>query len=192
MRTTDNQIFKIIVGVVLLAAFTLLPLFTDGAEAANQDADVVIVGAGISGLSAALEAARGGARVAVVDMASVFGGHAVMSEGQVSIIGTPLQESRNIRDSPELAYRDFIEWGEDANADWVRYYVSNSRLEILRLAHGYRGKVCDPHTIARQQRPAITRTSGTRFRSCQPALPRMCDTSWDHVCLEHSDYRLDR
>jgi len=43
--------------------------------------DVVIVGAGISGLSAALEAARGGAKVTVLDMASVFGGHAVMSEG---------------------------------------------------------------------------------------------------------------
>ena len=23
-----------------------------------------------------------------------------------------------------------MEWGEDANADWVRYYVGNSRSEI--------------------------------------------------------------
>jgi len=39
-----------------------------------QLSDGLVVGAGISGLSAALEAARGGARVIVVDMWSIFGG----------------------------------------------------------------------------------------------------------------------
>jgi len=130
VRITRNRIPKIIVGVVLLVAFTLPPFFTDSVGAARQDADVVVVGAGISGLSAALEAARGGARVVVVDMASVFGGHAVMSEGGVAIVATPLQQARNIADSPELAFKDFIEWGEDANVEWVRYYVQHSRREI--------------------------------------------------------------
>ena len=37
---------------------------------ATTDADVVIVGAGISGISAVLEAARGGASVLVVDTRS--------------------------------------------------------------------------------------------------------------------------
>ena len=41
--------------------------------------DVVIVGAGISGLAAAIEAEKAGATVTVPDMWSVFGGHAVMS-----------------------------------------------------------------------------------------------------------------
>ncbi len=54
------------------------------------DADVVIVGAGISGVSAALEAARGGASVLVVDMWSIFGGHAVMSHGGLCIVDTPV------------------------------------------------------------------------------------------------------
>ena len=48
-------------------------------DEAVETVDVVIVGAGISGLTAALELGRGGANVMVVDMASVFGGHAVMS-----------------------------------------------------------------------------------------------------------------
>jgi ribulose 1,5-bisphosphate synthetase/thiazole synthase len=36
--------------------------------------DLIIVGAGIAGLSAALEAGRGGAKVLVIDEASIFGG----------------------------------------------------------------------------------------------------------------------
>lgn len=91
---------------------------------------VVVVGAGISGLSAALDLGRGGAKVTVIDMSSVFGGHAVMSQGAVSIVATPLQERTGIKDSPELAFQDFHRWGETPNTEWVRYYVDHSRHEI--------------------------------------------------------------
>jgi len=100
------------------------------ADQKDQKPHVLIVGAGISGLSAALELGRGGADVTVVDMSSVFGGHAVMSQGGVSVVDSPLQREVDINDSPELAYGDFIRWGEDADADWVRYYVDHSRSDI--------------------------------------------------------------
>ena len=45
--------------------------------------DVVIVGAGISGLAAAIEAEKAGATVTVLDMWSVFGGHAVIEAWRV-------------------------------------------------------------------------------------------------------------
>jgi len=98
--------------------------------AQSRPPDVIVVGAGIAGLTTALEAARGGARVAVVDIASVFGGHAVVSEGGLALIGTPLQEKLGVHDSPGLAYRDFLRWGEDANAEWVRIYVDRSKRDI--------------------------------------------------------------
>ena len=91
---------------------------------------VLIVGAGISGLSTALELGRGGAEVTVIDMSSVFGGHAVMSQGGVSVVDSPLQREVDIHDAPDLAYGDFIRWGEDADPDWVRYYVDHSRDDI--------------------------------------------------------------
>ena len=99
-------------------------------KTASDQTDVIVVGAGIAGLSAALEAARGGASVAVIDMWSIFGGHAVMAEGGLCLVDTPLQRARGIQDSPNLAYRDFIEWGEDASPEWVRYYVDHSRSDI--------------------------------------------------------------
>ena len=93
--------------------------------------DVIVVGAGIAGLSAALEAGRGGAHVLVVDMASVFGGHAVMAQGLLNIVSTPDQVAERIEDSPKLAERDFMAWGEDADAEWVRYYTANSRAQVF-------------------------------------------------------------
>ena len=90
----------------------------------------IVVGAGISGLAAALELGRGGANVTVIDMSSVFGGHAVMSQGSLSIVGSPVQEAAGFHDTPDLAYHDIIEFGEDADAAWARYYVENSRREV--------------------------------------------------------------
>ena len=90
----------------------------------NRDADVLIIGAGIAGLSAALEIARGGGDVLVVDMSSVFGGHAVSAHGGLAIVGSPVQAAAGIEDSPDLAYDDFMNWGEDAeNRDCVQ--ISN-------------------------------------------------------------------
>jgi len=95
-----------------------------------READVIVVGAGIAGLSVALEAARGGASVLVVDLWSIFGGHAVLSHGGLAIVGTPVQEAQGVVDTPEIAARDFLEWGEDASEPWVRYYAANSREQI--------------------------------------------------------------
>lgn len=97
---------------------------------------VVIVGAGISGLSAALELGQGGATVTVVDISSVFGGHAVMSQGAVSLIDTPLQRQAGLKDSSDLAFKDFVEWGEGADQQWVRYYVDHSCHEIYEWLIG--------------------------------------------------------
>jgi predicted oxidoreductase len=82
---------------------------------------------GIAGLSAALEAARAGASVLVIDMSTVGGGHAILSNGAVCIIGTPLQEIKKIADSPALAEKDFLARGEDNDARWVAAYVRDSR-----------------------------------------------------------------
>jgi len=93
------------------------------------DADVIVIGGGIAGLSAALEAATAGRKVLVIDANSVGGGHAVKAGG-FALVGTPLQEKKGYRDSPEIAARDLLAWGEDADPDWVRRYVTASRTDV--------------------------------------------------------------
>ena len=88
-------------------------------------ADAIVVGAGLSGLAAAVEMGREGVNVVLLDMNSVMGGHAVMAGG-FAIVDTPLQHEHGYIDSPEQAYADWMEWTEDGNAAWVRYYAENS------------------------------------------------------------------
>lgn len=99
------------------------------ADPTPTDADVIIIGAGIAGLSAALEASTNGAEVLVVEISSVGGGHAIKAGG-FALVGTPLQERKGFNDSPNIAYDDLMAWGEDADPEWVRLYVDNARTEI--------------------------------------------------------------
>jgi flavocytochrome c len=94
-----------------------------------RDADVIVVGAGIAGISAALEAESQGARVLVMEMSSVPGGHAVRAAG-FALVDTPLQQAKGLRDSPDIAYRDIMAWGEDADPGWVRFYADNARTQV--------------------------------------------------------------
>ena len=73
---------KTTVPLVFLACFPIA-VPAEAAVAGSPQTDMVVVGAGISGLGAALEGARRGASVTVIDMGSVFGGHSVMSSGMV-------------------------------------------------------------------------------------------------------------
>ena len=92
--------------------------------------DLLIVGGGISGLAAAAEGARLGLQVTVVDRNSLYGGTAVIAYG-IAIVGSPRQEELGIKDSPELAYRDFVNWGGDPHPGWVRYYAEHSKGELF-------------------------------------------------------------
>jgi succinate dehydrogenase/fumarate reductase flavoprotein subunit len=106
------------------------------ADAASTDADVLIVGAGLAGLSAAIDAANAGARVLVVDMNSVFGGHGIQSGG-VAVVGSPMQQAAGYTDTPEQAYRDWMDWTVDGHPEWTRFYAENSREMIYDWVTGF-------------------------------------------------------
>ncbi len=114
-----------------MTAYACLILTISGctSQVPQNDADVIVAGAGIAGLSAALEASAAGTSVLLVDINSVGGGHAVMAGG-LALVGTPLQESRGIHDTPEIAYRDLMRWGEDSDPGWVRFYTENSLAQV--------------------------------------------------------------
>src|SRR5688572_28454327 len=115
--------------LALLLASTLAACGDPSSAQESPAADAIVVGAGLSGLSAAIEMGRAGVNVLVVDMNSVAGGHAVLAGG-VALVGTPVQEKAGVKDSPDLAYRDWMEWTDDGDPVWTRYYAENSRSMI--------------------------------------------------------------
>ena len=95
----------------------------DGAEGF----DVVVVGFGIAGGSAALEAARAGARVLLLERAAVHGGTSAMSGGHFYLGGgTPVQRATGHEDSPEEMYKYLVAVSKDPEHDKIRAYCDGS------------------------------------------------------------------
>jgi len=74
------------------------------------DTEVLIIGAGLSGLVAAAEAADAGRRVTVVDQepAASIGGQAWWSLGGLFLVDSPEQRRLRIKDSAQLALDDWL------------------------------------------------------------------------------------
>lgn len=132
MALTRNHAL-IVLGACAVAALPVYGLLVSRAPrraTGPTTADAIVVGSGIAGLSAAHELAAAGASVIVVDTASVFGGHAVMATGDLTIADTPYQREHGIEDSVERALRDMKEWGEDPDPYWSRYYLEHARTDV--------------------------------------------------------------
>jgi fumarate reductase flavoprotein subunit len=88
-----------------------------GAPALN-DVDVLVVGSGIAGLSAAVAAREAGAaRVLVAESTDVVGGSSRLSGGLVMGAGTQFQRAAGIVDTADDLYHDYLalnQWRVDA------------------------------------------------------------------------------
>ncbi|MET4620090.1 putative oxidoreductase [Arthrobacter sp. 2762] len=109
-----------------------MPLQDRDADHGNRIlADVIVVGAGLSGLVAAATAYAAGKRVAILDQepAASLGGQAHWSFGGLFMVDTPEQRRLGVRDSPELALSDWMasagfDRADDATArQWAEAYV---------------------------------------------------------------------
>ncbi len=97
----------------------------------GDEADVIIVGAGLAGLVAAAELAEAGRKVIVVDQEpeASLGGQAWWSFGGLFLVDSPEQRRLGIRDSRELALSDWLgSAGFDRPEDawprrWAEAYV---------------------------------------------------------------------
>jgi fumarate reductase flavoprotein subunit len=95
---------------------------------ANPDlhASLVVVGGGMAGFSAALQAAQAGHDVILLEKQLETGGSSAMSGGCLAFAGTDLQRANGIEDSSELLFRDLREVGQLENDErLVRAYADN-------------------------------------------------------------------
>jgi uncharacterized protein len=108
------------------------------------EADVIVVGAGLAGLTATAELADAGRRVLLLDQEpeASLGGQAFWSLGGLFLVDSPEQRRVGIHDSFELAWQDWLgsaafdrpedEWPRR----WARAYVEFATHEKRDWLHG--------------------------------------------------------
>jgi urocanate reductase len=103
-------------------------------------ADVVVVGAGASGLPASIMAAEAGASVIVIEQNYDIGGHGIESGGNIALGGgTSLQKKYGIADSPDQMFEDLVSWHDYRFSDReiVRAFCNESVATFdFLVAHG--------------------------------------------------------
>jgi 3-oxo-5alpha-steroid 4-dehydrogenase len=89
--------------------------------------DVVVIGFGIAGGCAALEAARAGARVLLLERAAVHGGTSSMAGGHFYLGGgTAVQQATGHQDSAEEMYKYLVAVAKDPEHGKIRAYCDGS------------------------------------------------------------------
>ncbi len=115
----------------LLSLVMALTMMVMPAMAETADADIIIVGAGGAGLSAAISAAENGAeKVIVLEMTAKTGGALNFTSGSMSAAGTIIQKEEGIEDTVESYVADIINNGDDfggkPNKELVEVYANNA------------------------------------------------------------------
>jgi 3-oxo-5alpha-steroid 4-dehydrogenase len=89
--------------------------------------DVVVIGFGIAGGCAALEAARAGAKVVLLERAATYGGTSAMSGGHFYLGGgTAVQRATGHQDSAEEMFKYLMAVSRDPEPDKIRAFCDDS------------------------------------------------------------------
>jgi flavocytochrome c len=159
------------------------------------EADVAIIGGGGAGIPAAIEAAKAGAKSVVLEQAESCGGTAAISGGGCCIVGTPLQEAHGIKDTPEMAFEDWVKWGGGAADEvWARYYIEHTLHELYYWAESCGVKWVDMkfqegNRVHRWHRPDNNglglMTALIRYAESQPAIEILTATNAGKLLIEN-------
>lgn len=97
---------------------------------ATQNYDVVVVGSGGAGFSAAIEAAEAGKKVAIIEKMPAVGGNTLISGGEMNAPGNWVQKSLGIEgDSVESYYEDTMEGGDNVGDPKMVRIMAEKALE---------------------------------------------------------------
>ncbi|MEL1135630.1 flavocytochrome c [Desulfitobacterium sp. THU1] len=160
---TSNGILEAVKAALLLAGATekdITKVVEDNTEYESVEltTDVVIIGSGGAGLSAAIEAANAGADVIVLEKLGTIGGNTARAGGGINGAGTKYQEAVGIIDNPDAFYNSVMSKGVTfKDTTLLRQLVdgSESAVEFLHELGADVSVIIPAHgdSVARTHRP---------------------------------------
>src|SRR5207244_6402496 len=96
---------------------------------------VAISGVVCGELPSSIEAVRAGGKAIVLEQADSCGVTAAISGGGCCIVGTPLQKAQGLDDTPDIAFEDWVKWGQGAADEiWARFYLEHTLHDLYHWA----------------------------------------------------------
>jgi len=93
--------------------------------------DIVIIGSGATGLTAAITAHDKGAKVIVLEKMPITGGNSQLAAGGMNACETKFQKAKGIKDSCEIMYEDTMKGGQNLNdPELVKILAKNSASSV--------------------------------------------------------------
>jgi fumarate reductase flavoprotein subunit len=97
----------------------------------TDKADIVIIGAGATGFTAAITAQDKGAKVVLLEKMPVTGGNSQLAAGGMNAAETRIQKEKGIKDSVELMYQDTMKGGKNvSDPELVKILASQSAAAV--------------------------------------------------------------
>jgi fumarate reductase flavoprotein subunit len=93
--------------------------------------DLIVIGGGGAGLSAANAAVAKGVRVVLFEKMGILGGNTIRATGGINASGTTMQTARGIVDSPESFYQDTMKGGYNKNDPELVRTLANKSAESV-------------------------------------------------------------
>lgn len=123
-------------GEASVSALAEVSIAKPEATSTNYDTDILVIGAGMAGLSAALEAAQQGANVILVEKNNVYSSSTTRSVGYIIGAGTDVQKANGIEDTSAKFAEDIYSLyknEETLDADLLKMMGNNSGEQIAWL-----------------------------------------------------------
>ncbi len=147
---------------------------TEMKQTMREEYDVVVIGSGFAGLSAALEAKQAGKSVVVLEKMTIPGGNSAISGGLLAVAGSPLQERDGIKDTTESMFADMMKAGLGINHPELARMICEKSVETLRwtLSLGVEYKDNINHLGGHSVPRTYNTTCGTGSGILQPLLSK--------------------
>lgn len=150
----------------------------------THEADILVIGGGIAGSTAAIAAYDNGANVILLEAREFLGGNSVLATGLFVLGGTEIQKGLGIEDTPDAYYEWVLEHGQGEKDPVQARWIADNGQKLIEFmtAHGYmynteKMNVTDGSDVTRTH--LVSPSSGEAFQNLADYINEHIDVRYN-------------